>query len=135
MRWRRLIPGRYWHIRLWRRVGDAIDAVQFAWQRVHRGWDDTEVWSIWPTYFKRNAAILRGIRDSDIGHPVDMTHDEWKAILTKIVDAFELAAQVDDAKDGGMGWGFDSSDQYEKNKEQIKEAMDLFTKHVWSMWT
>lgn len=66
--------------------------IKFFFQRLIRGWDDSETWSLDITI--ANFVLPRLIRFKELkqGHPPNITNDEWDEILDKIILSFEYHA-------------------------------------------
>lgn len=96
---------------------------RFFWQRLTRGWDDSETWSLDGPLAKLIAPRLRRFTELRGGHPSSMTEEEWATILDKMVTSFEWYA---------------SEDRYGPNEfENIKkhqEGIDLFAKYYAGLW-
>ena len=93
----------------------------FTKQRLERGFDDTELWNLDGTIakfiyprLKRFAECSEGVR------PGDMDYDEWKKILNKMVQGFELISL--------------DREKTDDEQELESEALDLFCEHFFSLW-
>lgn len=98
-------------------------SVRFLYQRLTRGWDDGDTFSLDAPLAKLIAPRLRRFSELRGGHPSDMTDEEWQAIIDKMVAAFEWYA---------------SEDRYGPNEfENIKkhqEGINLFAEHYCGLW-
>jgi hypothetical protein len=96
---------------------------RFFWQRLTRGWDDSDTWSLDRPLAKLIAPRLRRFSELRGGHPHGMTEEEWHATIMKMVEAFEWYA---------------SDDRYGpnefKNIEKHQEGIELFAKHYAGLW-
>ncbi len=95
---------------------------RFAWQRVTRGFDDSETFSL--DYSLAQAILPRLRRFKEVAHatPSDIPEEEWNAILDKMISAFEFASSE-------ARWNADES-EYVRHQEGI----NLFAKHYFSLW-
>jgi hypothetical protein len=96
--------------------------VKFVWQRLTRGWDDSETWSIDYSLSKIILPRLKRFTEVRCGHPYDMTDEEWQRDLGKMIAAFEFAG---------------SDKRWEAEPEEYKkhqEGIDLFAKNFFSLW-
>ena len=97
---------------------------EYTKQRLERGFDDSETWSLDGTISKfiypRLKVFLEDTKHLSC-HPVGIDFDEWVSIIERMVKGFELL----------------SSDEVKTNDEYviIEEALDLFRKHFHSLWT
>jgi hypothetical protein len=70
---------RFWHV--WRTVkhapGNARNQVRWAWQRVHRGWDDRALWSLDTWLAGTLGAQLVAMADVAHGWPIPSGEFEW----------------------------------------------------------
>ena len=98
-------------------------AIRFFFQRLTRGWDDGDTFSLDQPLAKLIAPRLRRFTEVRAGHPSDMTDEEWGAILDKMVAAFEWYASDD-------RWGPNEF----KNIEKHQEGIELFAKHYAGLW-
>ena len=96
---------------------------RFFWQRITRGWDDSETWSLDQPLAKLIAPRLRRFSELRGGHPHGMTEQEWHDTIMKMVDAFEWYASDE-------RWGKDEF----KNIEKHQEGIELFAKHYAGLW-
>lgn len=87
-------------------------------QRLQRGFDDSETWSLDSTISRFIEPRLRAFREIRGGYPGNMTSEEWDGILDKMILAFELINK-------------DKTHEYEK---EVNEGLDLFRKHFFGLW-
>lgn len=107
----------------WLLYSDKKRSVRFLYQRLTRGWDDSDTWSLDQPLAKLIAPRLRRFREIYNGHPTDLTEAEWNARLDKMIAAFEWYASDD-------RWGPNEFENLEKHQEGI----DLFAKHYMQLW-
>ena len=108
-RFRRLIPSRR-DLRLWR-------------QRMTRGWDDSETWSLDYSLAKVIAPRLKRFKELNNGHPGDMTEKQWDDILDRMIAAFEFL-------------GSDERWMCYDNKKwnEVNEGLKLFGEYFTALW-
>lgn len=92
-------------------------------QRLERGFDNSEVWNLDRTIAKFIAPRLKVFAESTIGIPPEVTEEEWKSILKKILDTFELIA------DDERYFSYVPTDN-----DIIGEGLDLFAKWFCHLW-
>jgi hypothetical protein len=95
----------------------------FFFQRLTRGWDDSDLWSLDQTLSKLILPRLKLFRDNLHGYPVGMTMEEWEQKLDEMIFAHEFLA-------GEQRWGTYSSDLWAR----VQNGLDLFAKHYCSLW-
>lgn len=96
---------------------------EYSKQRLIRGFDDSETWSLTDTIC--NFIIPRLIRFKEINAstPAQLTEEEWNDILNKMIIAFQLTTR----DNGSRNWT-----NYES--KQINEGLDLFRKWFMHLW-
>lgn len=97
-------------------------SVRFWWQRMTRGWDDSDTWSLDFTVSALILPRLRRFKETTIAHPDDTTEQEWDKQLDKMIAAFEFGASEE-------RWAA-PHDEYAKHQE----GLDLFAKYFWALW-
>lgn len=109
---------------LLRKIKDSTDkrARKFFWQRLTRGWDDSETWSLDHSLAKLILPRLKRFKQITIGIPGDMKEREWNDILDKMIASFEFAASEERWKA--------TPEDYDKHKE----GLQLFAEYYWALW-
>lgn len=95
---------------------------RFLWQRLTRGWDDSETFSLDYSIGKLIAPRLKRFAEVRGGHPCDMSDLEWQQDLDKMIAAFEFAG-------GDKRW-MAEPEEYKKHQDGI----NLFAKHFFGLW-
>lgn len=91
---------------------------RFKQQRLERGFDDSETWSLDSTIAKFIEPRLRRFKEIKAGYPASMSEEEWDATLDKMIYAFECI----------------NKDNTFDNEEYVNEGLDLFRKHFFKLW-
>ena len=94
----------------------------FKKQRIERGFDDSETWSLFYTITKFILPRLKCFREVYAGYPGSTTSEEWKSILDKMIRAFELVLR-DNSK-----W------MDEAEEKEYQEGMKLFSEWFRGLW-
>ena len=110
--------------KLERKLKSIKRVVRFFFQRLTRGWDDSDLWSLDYSLAKLITPRLRLFAEHRGGHPACMTEEEWATILNKMCEAFEYYGSDE-------RWGGKEFEMCEKHQE----GLDLFAKHYGSLWT
>lgn len=98
-------------------------SVRFFFQRLLRGWDDSETWSLDYSLAKIIAPRLKRFKEVTCGHPADSTEKQWNEDLDKMIAAFEFLGSEE-------RWS-----NTDKNKwNEVQEGIDLFSKHFINLW-
>jgi hypothetical protein len=95
---------------------------RFFFQRMTRGWDDGQTFSLDYSLGKLIAPRLKRFKELTIGVPGDMTEQEWAEKLDKMIDFFEFAGSE-------YRWSA-GPEEYDKHQE----GLELFVKHYWNLW-
>lgn len=96
--------------------------IRFFYQRLTRGWDDSETWSLDASLPHVILPRLKRFKEITIGVPGDLSKEEWEQILDKMIAAFEFAGSE-------ARWTAPAS-EFEKHQE----GLDLFAKHYFGLW-
>ena len=99
-------------------------AVRFFFQRMTRGWDDSELWSLDYSLGKLIATRLRLFANNTKSFPANMTEQEWAITLNKMCEAFEYYGSEE-------RWSGDEGAYISKHQE----GLDLFAKHYGNLWS
>ncbi len=99
---------------------------EFSKQRLERGFDGSELWSLKDTITRFILPRLKAFANPPLcGYPGCFeSEDEWKEVLKKMIRAFEISKRDGD--------GFVLSD---REGEEFDEGMELFKKYFFSLWT
>lgn len=90
---------------------------KFIQQRLKRGFDDSETWSLRDTIVNFTLQRLELFKKLTIGFPASLNSmEEWHQILDKIIFSFKLV-QLDDEEDG-----------IRNRYNEYEEGMQLFSK-------
>lgn len=94
---------------------------RFFWQRITRGWDDSETWSL--DYSLAKLILPRLVRFKQFRQNTIKDNEEYLADLDKMIAAFEFLGSEE-------RW-----DCYDKNKwNEVQEGVELFAEHYTSLW-
>lgn len=104
-----------------RQFKNARRSVRFFFQRVRRGWDDSETWSL---DFSLSQLILPRLkRFKTLRNSMIISDPEWDHDMDKMIKAFEFLG--DEAR-----W-----DCYDNAKwEEAQEGIELFAKNYTRLW-
>lgn len=110
-------------------LGDENDEREPEWkaQRLTRGFDDTEMWSLDCTIAEFIAPRLKVFKEQAEqieDHPGQITFQEWKSILEQMIEGFELYPNH-------FHWTEEESDT---NWKKVDKALSLFHKWFFTLW-
>ena len=96
-------------------------------QRLERGFDDSEMWSLDCTIAEFITPRLRVFKEhaKQIGdHPRGITSEEWQEILSQMIEGFALYPDH---------FHFPSEDA-DANWKKVDKALELFHKWFFKLW-
>ena len=95
--------------------------IKFCYQRLTRGFDDSELWSLDVTIAEFILPRLRVFRDYHNGYPHELDSNQWDSTIATMVEAFEHVV---------------SDDYYslENYKEKVEPGLKLFAKYFCNLW-
>lgn len=110
-------------------LGDENDEREPEWkaQRLTRGFDDTEMWSLDCTIAEFIAPRLKVFLEQAEqieDHPGQITFQEWKGILEQMIEGFEIYPNR-------FHWTEEESDA---NWKKVDKALSLFHKWFFNLW-
>jgi hypothetical protein len=95
--------------------------IKFFWQRLTRGFDDSETWSLDYTFFRWLLPRLKRFREVICCYPCRFNSlEEWQAELDKAIADLEVLQE-----DGGCSKEYD---------EAYKRFMDWFCSRLGNLW-
>lgn len=94
----------------------------FSKQRIERGFDDSETWSLDTTISKFIVPRLRRFNEVKVCHPPSISMEQWTAVIDSIVLGFEL--KIKDT----------NSVITEAERKDMMKGMDLFREYFFDLW-
>ena len=103
-----------------------------AWQRAFRGYSDGDTWETFSYLTIVASGLITRLRDTQCGNPESLTMEEWKAILTSILEGFKASERMSEwAYEGNMN---EQTALYDKDKVTFENGMSLLTKWWLNLW-
>lgn len=101
--------------------------IRLLWQRLTRGWDDSDTWSLDYTIAKFTLPRLKRFQELKMSHPAFLTIEEWDDVLNKIIFALEVVIDDLDVK----------SDRELVNEDYVKmqEGLELLGAYFFHLWS
>lgn len=94
--------------------------IKFSKQRLKRGFDDSETWSLYTTIASFIVPRLKRFKKVNNGYPANLTEEEWDTILDKMIFSFENC---------------DHDKLFEKEfYDKYEEGINLFAKYFMNLW-
>ena len=110
--------------------------IQFLYQRLTRGWDDSDTWSLDYPIAKFIRPRLERFRDLKCGHPCSMTEEEWDKIVDEMIFGFKWIIE-DNSSHAFYVRGVFSQELFDihyKQGDRAQAAMELFGKYYMHLW-
>lgn len=98
-------------------------AIKFWWQRITRGWDDSETWSMDQSLAKRILPFLHAFQEIKNHHPDDLTMEQWTSHINEMIWGFLWYAE-------GKQYNCISL----KTAERAHNGINLFAKYFKHLW-
>lgn len=98
--------------------------IKYAWQRLVRGWDDSELWNLDYTIAEFILPRLIRYKEISISYGAKYTEEEWSDILDKMIHSF----QVITANEGVY------YDLGQEEFELVQEGLKVFAEHYTQLW-
>lgn len=132
----------------WEILDEWFRQIEWAWQRVFRGWDDTAVWSIDWYLSKQIPQLIRRLKETQHGTPNSMwegmtpidenfnyskeddeiAYKKWADILDGIAEGFEASLKIQEE----CLWANDP--EYAELDAKFERGFDLFRKYYHNLW-
>ena len=94
--------------------------IKYKKQRLKRGFDDSETWSLYTTIASFIVPRLKRFKKVNNGYPANLTEEEWDTILDKMIFSFENC---------------DHDKLFEKEfYDKYEEGINLFAKYFMGLW-
>jgi hypothetical protein len=116
----------------WRNVTQTFRWLGWSWQRAFKGYADYDVWETFSYLTIVASGLIRTLRDDYSSHPESLTEEEWKAILTSILEGFQASDRMSE-------WPYEGTSEeqkvlYEEDKVTFETGMGLLTKWWLNLW-
>ena len=129
---------KYFPWRLGFKIKNLYYQVKYGFQRMFRGYDDTEVFNMDMTFIDRYLKILKDFRKNHYGYPLGITNEQWDDILDEMIKHLSLMNEdnvIAELKNG-------MPDSFEPNYKTVNEIQNkhkdeffkLFSEWFYSLW-
>jgi hypothetical protein len=98
-------------------------AIKFFFQRLFRGWDDSETWALDGSLAQIIAPRLKRFKQVNNCHPDEFTEEEWDATIDKMIFAFEWASSE-------KKYNWIDTEEFKR----VEEGIALFAKYYFHLW-
>ena len=117
---------------------DIYRAIKFGFQRMFRGYDNSDVWEFFYNFTDRNYKILNKFICKNNGHPINLTEEEWDDILQEMCKHLYMMDEdnVREYLKTGMPeeWEPAIDSIYEIMERHKNEFFDLMKQHFYDLW-
>ena len=129
---------KYFPWRLGFKIKNLYYQVKYGFQRMFRGYDDTEVFNTDLTFIDRYLKILKDFSKNHHGYPPSITNEQWDDILDEMIK--HLSLMTEDNVETELKKGM--PDSFEPDYKTVSEIMDrhkdeffkLFSKWFYNLW-
>ena len=129
---------KYFPWRLGFKIKNLYYQVKYGFQRMFRGYDDTELFNMDMTFVDRYLKALKDFKKYHYGHPYELTPEQWSAVLDELIKHLTLMNEdnvIAELKNG-------MPDSFEPDYKTVNEIQDkhkneffkLFSKWFYSLW-
>ena len=117
---------------------DIYRAIKFGFQRMFRGYDNSDVWEFFYNFTDRNYKILNKFICKNNGYPIKLTEKEWEDILQDMCKHLYMMDEdnVTEVLKTGMpeDWEPNIDSVYEIMERNKNEFFDLMKEHFYDLW-
>lgn len=136
----------YWFCRRYNRIKDFFSEIKYFFQRLFKGYDDTDEWSLYGGIVRRIRKPLKAFVKYNLEHgagcPSDLYDHEaekkgedackaWREILGKIDLAFDLLVEDEYATDA---WFKKTTEEHIEDNKKMQEGLEFFGKYFRTLW-
>ena len=117
---------------------NAYRVIKFGFQRMFRGYDNSDCWAFKWRFIDKNYKILNHFIKTHVSYPCNMTEKEWEDILQEMckhlymMDEDNVAEYLKVGRPKGWEPAIDSV--YEIMEKHKNEFFDLMKKHFYDLW-
>lgn len=95
--------------------------IKFLYQRVFRGWDDSDTWNLDYKIAEFTLPRLKRFKELHNSYPVGLTEEEWIVIIDEMIYSFETTLNEDIDYDK-VDW------------DKVERGYMLFGKYFRNLW-
>lgn len=112
--------------------------IKWSFQRMFRGYDDTETFEMYNTFITRYKKILTQYRNTHYGYPTDLTEEEWDSIVDRMIHCLDMMDEsyVSDVLRKNMPGDYvPSMKSVSEITERYKnEFFEMFSNWFYNLW-
>ena len=118
---------------------DVYRAIKFAFQRMFRGYDDSDSYDFLHNFIDRNYKLLNHFYKTHKSHPLVLSEKQWNDILQDMCKHIYMMDEYNVRKylKSGMpeGWEPAGDAIYEIMIRNKNEFFDLMKEHFYDLWS
>jgi len=126
---------------MWGKLDRKLLQRKYRRQRAEKGYAQCDVYEVSDWFVKTVRSILTDLRDRTCNHPPELEFDEWRSVLSEMINLLELMDVYDDSA-VRKKLDIDEEDMSEESNEKIVSAVaeakneffDLFNKWFYHLW-
>ena len=117
---------------------DVYRAIKFGFQRMFRGYDDSDSYDFLHNFIDRNYKLLNYFYKTHKSHPFELTEKQWDDVLQEMSKHLYMMEEdnVREYLKTGMpeGWNPTNDSIYQIMIRHKNEFFDLMKKHFYDLW-
>lgn len=111
-----------------RKIKDLYYDIKHGFQRMFKGYDDTDTFEFWYNFCGRTSKIFDDMAKHHYGYPVRMTNEEYTNKLKEMSSYLKTIIDLDQNYEGPL------EEQYKLQVENKDKFMQLFSELFFNLW-
>jgi hypothetical protein len=108
---------------------------RFLWQKITRGWDDSDTWSLDYTLAKWILPRLKRFKQLSFGCPTNFTEKQWDEMIDEMIWAFDYIANDRENEIFTENGNFEKErEEWKKAEDRCDKGLELFGKYMRGLW-
>lgn len=120
------------------RIRDVYYKVYYAFERMFKDYDTTDIFSVHSKFVERYYKILTDYKNNLHGHPINLTQEEWDNIIDEMIRHLYYMDEENVDKELMMHMSEDCTPSCETIDEIMKkhknEFFKLFSEYFYNLW-
>ena len=113
-----------------RKIKDLYYDIKYGFQRMFKGYDDTDTFEFWYNFCERTSKIFDDMANHHYGYPSRMTNEEYTNRLKEMSQCLKNIMKVEQDYDSNMTL----TEEYEIQEENKNKFMKLFSELFFDLW-
>lgn len=111
-----------------RKIKDLYYDIKHGFQRMFKGYDDTDTFEFWYNFCERTSKIFDDMANHHYGYPARMTNEEYTNKLKEMSSYLKTIIDLDQNYEGSL------EEQYKLQVENKDKFMQLFSELFFNLW-